>query len=71
MSRLNLNLPDDIAAVLAQESSKAGCTPEEMAVDLLKRALAFRRFRSVRKSLLEALGDDAPESDDDIFRRVS
>jgi hypothetical protein len=71
MSRLNLNLPDDIAAVLAHESSKAGCTPEGMAVDLLKRALAIRRFRSVRKSLLEALGNDAPESDDDIFRRVS
>ena len=71
MGQLTLNLPSDVAAALAQESREANCGQEEIAVDLLKRALAIRRFRSARRSLLEALGDDAPESDEEIFKNIS
>jgi hypothetical protein len=71
MNTLILNLPSDVAAALAQESRDANQGPEEMAVDLLKRALAIRRFRAARKSVLEALGDEAPESDEDVFKNIS
>ena len=55
MSRLTLNLPVDLAAALAQESREANRGQEEFALDLLKRALAIRRFRTARKSVMDAL----------------
>jgi len=71
MSRLTLNLPTDVAAALAQESREAKCGQEEFALDLLKRALSIRRFRATRKSVMDALGGAAPESEDDIFEQIS
>src|SRR5438067_4895688 len=65
MSQLKLDLPSDVAAALAEESREANRGEQEVALDLLKRALAIRRFRAARKSVIEALGDDAPDSDDD------
>jgi hypothetical protein len=71
MSRLTLNLPVDVAAALAQESREANRGLEEFALDLLKRALAIRRFRTARKSIIEALRTDGPDSEDDIFEQIS
>ena len=71
MGRITLNLPNDVAAALAEESRQAKRGEEDLAVDLLKRALAIRRFRAARNSVIEALGDDAPDSDDDVFKRIS
>jgi hypothetical protein len=71
MSQLTLNLPDDVARALADASRQSRRGEEEVALDLLKRALAVQRFRSIRESLLETLGDDAPQDDDDVLRQIS
>jgi hypothetical protein len=71
MSVLTLNLPSDVSAALAEESREANRAQEEVALDLLQRALAIRRFRSVRASIIESLGDAAPDSEDEIFERIS
>ena len=71
MSQLTLNLPNDLAAALADESRQSNRAQEEVALDLLKRALAIRRFRSARDTTMNALGDDAPQDDDDALRQIS
>lgn len=71
MSLITLNLPSEVSAALAEESRQANRAQEEIAVDLLQRALAVRRFRAARKSVIQALGDDGPDSEDDIFEQIS
>jgi len=64
MSILTLNLPTEVSAALAEECRQANRGVEEMALDLLRRALAVRRVRSVRQSVIATLGDAAPNSED-------
>ena len=71
MGRLTLNLPNDVAAALAEESRQSNRAPDELAVELLERALAIRKFRSARGAVIESLGDAAPASDDDVFKQIS
>jgi hypothetical protein len=71
MSVLTLNLPNDVSAALAEESRQSNRGQEEVALDLLQRALAIRRFRSARKTVIDALDEAAPDSEDDIFEQIS
>ncbi len=68
MSQLTLNLPDNVAADLVEASRQSNRAPDELAVELLKRALAVRRFKSARETIVESLGDRAPETDDDALK---
>jgi hypothetical protein len=70
MSRLTLELPEDVSAALDKASREVSKSPEDFAEDLLRRALAVREFQSLRASLLTSLGEDAP-SDEDIFKQIS
>jgi hypothetical protein len=71
MSILTLNLPTEVSAALAEECRQANRGQEEMALDLLQRALAIRPFRSVRQSVIATLGEAAPNSEDDILGQIS
>jgi hypothetical protein len=71
MSELKLELPDELAAALAGESRSANLGQEEMALDLLRRALAMRRFRGARESILKSLGGQGPDSDESVFEQIS
>jgi hypothetical protein len=71
MSLLTLNLPNEVSVALAEESRLENRGQEEVAVDLLKRALAVRGFRAARKSVIEALGDNGPDSEGGIFEQIS
>jgi hypothetical protein len=68
MSQLTLNLPDKLAADLVEASRQSNRAPDELAVELLKRALAVRSFKSARDAIASSLGDRAPETDDDAFK---
>jgi hypothetical protein len=71
MSILTLNLPTEVSAALAEVCRQANRGQEEMALDLLQRALAIRPFRSVRQSVIATLGEGAPNSEDDILGQIS
>jgi hypothetical protein len=71
MSQLTLNLPDKLASELAEASRQTNRSPDDLAVDLLRRALAVRRFKAARESVQNALGEGAPPSDDDAFKLLS
>jgi len=71
MSQLTLNLPDKIAAELAEASRQVNRAPDDLAVELVQRGLAVRRFRAARKAILNSLGDKVPETDEDAFRLLS
>jgi len=70
MSEITLQLPDSLAADLQAASRESKCKPDDLAVDLLRRALAVRKFRAVRQAALESLGDDAPATDEDAFKMM-
>jgi hypothetical protein len=67
MSQLTLHIPDRLAAELDEASRESNRDPGELAVELLRRAMASRRFRSLRQAALAELGDKAPMSDEDAF----
>jgi hypothetical protein len=71
MSRLILDLPDDIAATLAQLSEQAHRLPEDLAREMLQRALAVERLDAIRRDIQRSLGDDAPPTDEDVFKQIS
>jgi hypothetical protein len=71
MSVLTLNLPTEVSAALAEESRQTNRGQEEVALDLLQRALAVRRFRAARQSLVQSLGDQGPDSEEDIYNQIS
>ena len=71
MSILTLQLPDDVSAELAAAGRAQHKTPEEIAGDLLRRALLARRFSALRETLIKSLGNDAPPDDETVFRQIS
>lgn len=70
MSQLTLQLSEPLAAELAQASKEANRPADELVVELLRRALAARRFRSLRERASVELGDRAPDTDDDAFKML-
>ncbi|HEX3355794.1 MAG TPA: hypothetical protein VHS31_02340 [Tepidisphaeraceae bacterium] len=70
MSQLTLNLSDKIAAELAEASRKANLSPGDLAMELLQRGLAVRRFRSAREAIINSLGDKAPDTDEEAFKML-
>jgi hypothetical protein len=71
MSQLTLNLPDDVAKALADAGREVSRTPEEVAADMLRRMIAVRRFQQLSKEVREALGPNAPTSEEEIFEQIS
>jgi hypothetical protein len=71
MSQLTLNLPDKIAAELAEASRRANCQPGDLALELVQRGLAVRRFKTAREGIQNSLGENAPKTDDEAFNLLS
>jgi hypothetical protein len=71
MSRLVLELPDDVATALGEVSRASHRSPEEVAAEMLKKALAVKRLEAIRQDIQSTLGDDAPQSDEEIFKQIS
>jgi|GEM_PF-5251415 len=71
MRLLTLNLPSEVSAALEEESREGNRVQEEVALDLLQRALAVRRFRAARNSVIQSLGKYGPDSDDEVFEQIS
>ena len=71
MSRLILELPDKVAAALNEMSRAAQRPPEEIAREMVEKALAIERFDGIRQKLQDSLGDDAPQTDEEIFKQIS
>lgn len=70
MSELTLQLPDRLAEELAIASKESNRKPDELVVELLRRAMAARRFRTLRQKALSELGANAPETDEDAFKMM-
>ena len=68
MSQITLNLPDRIAAELEEASRLANHTPDDLAIELLRRGLAARKFRATRQAIIDSLGERAPSTDEDAFK---
>ena len=71
MSQLILQLPDKVAAALNEVSRAAQRPPEEIAREMVEKALAIQRFDAIRQKLQNSLGDDAPETDEEVFKQIS
>lgn len=69
MSRLTLNLPDDIASELADAGAELHLTPEAAAEDMIRRMIALRRIDRLRRDVREAT--DSTETEDEILDRIS
>ena len=67
MSQLTLNLPEKLAAELAEVSRQDQRAADELAIEFVKRGLAVRRFRAARDGILDSLGDRAPKNDEAAF----
>ncbi len=70
MSEMILQLPSRLAAELDAASKESNRRPDEIVLELLRRAMAARQFRALRRQALDQLGDDAPLTDDDAFKMV-
>jgi hypothetical protein len=71
MSQLTLNLPEKLAAELAEASRRDHRSADELALVLVKRGLAVRRFRAARQGVLDSLGDKAPATDEAAYDLLS
>ncbi|MCC6579529.1 MAG: hypothetical protein IT440_03750 [Phycisphaeraceae bacterium] len=71
MQPLTLQLSDHVAAELASVSRETGRGPEAVAEELLRRMILLRRFEKLRREVREAMGPDAPMSEDDIFAQIT
>jgi hypothetical protein len=71
MSQLTLNLPAKLAAELTEASRKANRAPDDLALELVQRGLAVRGFRAAREAILDALGAQSPETDEEAFKLLS
>lgn len=71
MSQLTLQLPERLAAELAEASRESNRTPDELAVDLLRRAMAAWRFERLSDKVSKSLKPDAPKSEDEAFEQLS
>lgn len=71
MSQITLYLPDGLSAELDEASREANSRPEDVAREMVERALRVRRFDRVRRKIIDSLGPDAPQSDQDAFEQVS
>lgn len=67
MSEITLQLPDALADELLRVSHEANQAMDQLAIELLNRAIAGRKFRLLRRQALEELGDHAPASDEQAF----
>jgi metal-responsive CopG/Arc/MetJ family transcriptional regulator len=47
MTRLVIDIPDDMAAELARFSEEQGLSPEEAAKDIIRRRLVVKKFREL------------------------
>ena len=71
MSQLTVNLPNDMAAELAEAGRESSKTPEELVQDLVRRMITLRRWQHLRRDVREQLGPDAPASEEEVFEQIS
>jgi oligoendopeptidase F len=71
MSQIILNLPDKAAAELAEASRETNRNPEDVASELLQRALLLRRFDRAQEKISKSLRPDAPQSEEQAFDQIS
>jgi hypothetical protein len=71
MTQLVLQLSDDLARALDDASRAAHRPPEDIAREMVEKALAVRRIDAVREEIQRSLGDDAPETDEEVFKQIS
>lgn len=68
---LTIRLSDESAQTLEALAQARGQSPEDVAQDLLKRAMAVARFRQLREQVRPYAESAGFYSDDDVFDAVS
>jgi len=71
MGKMTLQLPDPVQARLEQLSRDTGRPVEEVAQDMLEKAMFLERLRGVRRELRPYAEQAGFRGDDDVFRAVS
>jgi len=71
MNQITLNLPDDLAAELDKASREINSRPEDVAREMIERALRIRRFDRARQNIIGSLGPDAPRSEQEALEQIS
>jgi metal-responsive CopG/Arc/MetJ family transcriptional regulator len=70
MTRITLQLPDQLAREIEAVCAEEQRGPDELAADLLRRGLAVRAFRQLRNRAQAELGDHAPETDEQAMNMI-
>jgi hypothetical protein len=71
MSQLTLTLPDEVATVLAQIGRDSNRGPEDVAREMVERAVALNRLDELRREVRESLGPNSPKTENDVFEQIS
>ena len=71
MGKMTIQLPDPVQARLEQLSRESGRSVEELAQDMLEKAVRLERMRELRRELRPYAEQAGFHTDDDVFRAVS
>ena len=71
MSQITLTLSDDITSALSQIGRESNRKPEEVAREMLEKAVALKRLDQLRGEVRESLKPDAPKTEDETFEQIS
>ncbi len=71
MTRITLELSDELGRSLDELSRRCHRPVDDLVRDLLRRALAVEQFQELRQRNLQRLGQDAPATDAQAFEQAS
>ena len=71
MSQLTLTLSDEIASALSQIGRESNRPPEDVAREMVEKAVALKRLDQLRREVREGLNSNAPKTEDEAFEQIS
>ncbi|MCC7408848.1 MAG: hypothetical protein IT442_12300 [Phycisphaeraceae bacterium] len=71
MPRITLEISENLKRQLVALGGMQQRSIEDVARNLIERSLTVKRFHDLRRRTLDALGPDAPKTDEQLFDEIS